>query len=285
MMDLFLKSENFLELVFFITLGVKIEMSAEYDTFRPKTTIFAVKTTIGQEKAVLQSIFNKLRVLIPFPEVQSFMILDKYRGYIFIEANHQTDVIQLIAGVRHVHGNVVGSIELESIADDIMPKRAAEIFAEGDYVEITNGPLTGHKGYIEKMPSMKKEEIVVSITSMENPFTVKIHADYLKILEKKVKEVVQKEFKFGDALEAEEVKEVKEIKAIKAIKPTMTPKIMEIEEEEELPVKEEVEEETHEEEVYEEPEKVTAHDDDRTTFIDFGDDDDDDDDDFWGKFA
>ena len=40
-----------------------------------KTTIFAVRTTIGQEKSVLQNIFNRLRVLNPFPNLKCILPL------------------------------------------------------------------------------------------------------------------------------------------------------------------------------------------------------------------
>jgi len=232
-------------------------MSVDYEEGRSKTTIFAVKTTIGKEKSVLQNILNKLRVLIPFPEVQSFMVLEQYRGYIFVEANHQTDVVQLIAGVRHVHGNVVGSIDLDSIAHIVIPKRAAELFSDGDLVEIVKGPFSGHKGEIEKMPSQKKEEIIVRITSTDNPITVKIHADYLKIIEKKVKEIVQKEFKFGEVepLKAEDLDAMSESAGNVA-------------------------------NVGSSPAPIAASDDSKSTFIDFGDEDEEEDeDDTWGKFA
>ena len=232
-------------------------MSVDYEEGRTKTTIFAVKTTIGKEKSVLQNILNKLRVLIPFPEVQSFMVLEQYRGYIFVEANHQTDVVQLIAGVRHVHGNVVGSIDLESIANIVIPKRAAELFSEGDFVEIVKGPFSGHKGVIEKMPSQKKEEIIVRITSMDNPVTVKIHADYLKILDKKIKEPVQKEFKFGDAKELK----VEDLDRLSESADFGT-------------------------DMGVEASSVSASEASKSTFIDFGDEDEEEDeDDTWSKFV
>jgi transcriptional antiterminator NusG len=236
-------------------------MGVEYESSHEKTTIFAVKTTIGQEKAVLQSIFNKLRVLIPFPEVQSFMVTEQFRGYIFIEANHQTDVLQLIAGVKHVHGSVVGSIKLNDIAHIVIPKRAAELFSEGDYVEVSKGPFSGHKGYIEKMPSQKKEDIAVRITSAENAIVIRIHADYLKVLEKKLKEPIQKEFKFGDVpnLSVDDLRSDSEDRVDDALSFGQE----------------------------EGAEEVGATSDGRSTHIDFGDEEDDeeDDDDAWDKFG
>lgn len=236
-------------------------MSVDYEEGRSKTTIFAVKTTIGKEKAVLNSIFQKMRVLIPFPEVQSYMVLEQYRGYIFVEANHQTDVVQLIAGVKHVHGGVVGSIDLESIAHIVIPKRAAELFSEGDLVEITKGPFSGHRGLIEKMPSQKKEEIIVRITSTDNPITVKIHADYLKVLEKKIKEPIQREFKFGEAkeLKASDLDAMAEQAGVGA---------------------------GAGDDFGAGSEPITASDQTKDTFIDFGDEDEEEDeDDTWGKFG
>jgi ribosomal protein L24 len=165
----------------------------------------------------------------------------------------------------HVHGGVVGSIDLDSIAHIVIPKRAAELFSEGDLVEITKGPFAGHKGLIEKMPSQKKEEIIVRITTTDNPITIKLHADYLKVLEKKIKEPVQREFKFGEAkeLKASDLAEMANQAGFSASEGIGA-----------------------DADLGDRGEQVTASDQTKDTFIDFGDEDEEeDDDDTWGKFG
>ncbi len=60
----------------------------------------------------------------------------KFRGYVFIEAIHQRDVILITNGVPHVRGKVVGSIPLDEIGHIIKPERVVKTIEEGDIVEI-----------------------------------------------------------------------------------------------------------------------------------------------------
>ncbi|WP_457559047.1 transcription elongation factor Spt5 [Candidatus Harpocratesius sp.] len=150
-----------------------------------KTTIFAVRTTIGQEKSVLQNIFNRLRVLNPFPDLKCMMIAEELRGYVFIEAVHQRDVMIAISGLRHVKGKIVGSISLESIAHVISPRKVTEILEEGDTVEIISGIFTGQKAEVVRMPKEgAKEEVTLRLLDSDSAISIKIHGDFLKLVEK-----------------------------------------------------------------------------------------------------
>ena len=161
-----------------------------YDTPMPneigsKTTIFAVRTTIGQEKSVLQNIFNRLRVLNPFPNLKCLMIAEELRGYVFIEAVHQRDVMITISGLRHVKGKIVGSISLESISHVISPRKVTEILEEGDTVEIVSGIFAGQKAQVIRMPKEgAKEEVTLRLLDSDSAISIKIHGDFLKLVEK-----------------------------------------------------------------------------------------------------
>jgi len=150
-----------------------------------KTTLFAVRTTIGQEKGVLQSMFNKLRVINPFPDIKVMMISEQLRGYVFVEATHQRDVLMLIAGLRHVKGKVVGSIKLETIAHVISPRRVTELLEEGDTVKIVTGIFQGQKAVVVRMPKEgAKEEVTLRLKDSDSSIAIKMHGDFLKLLEK-----------------------------------------------------------------------------------------------------
>ena len=150
-----------------------------------KTTIFAVRTTIGQEKSVLQNIFNRLRVLNPFPDIKCMMIAEELRGYVFIEAVHQRDVMITISGLRHVKGKIVGSISLESISHVISPRKVTEILEEGDTVEIVSGIFAGQKAEVIRMPKEgAKEEVTLRLLDSDSAISIKIHGDFLKLVEK-----------------------------------------------------------------------------------------------------
>lgn len=150
-----------------------------------KTTIFAVRTTIGQEKSVLQNIFNRLRVLNPFPDLKALLIAEELRGYVFIETIHQRDVMITIAGLRHIKGKIVGSISLESISHVISPRKVTEILEEGDTVEIISGVFQNQKAQVIRMPKEgAREEVNLRLLNSDSAISIKIHGDFLKLVQK-----------------------------------------------------------------------------------------------------
>ncbi len=150
-----------------------------------KTTIFAVRTTIGQEKSVLQNIFNRLRVLNPFPDLKALLIAEELRGYVFIEAIHQRDVMISIAGLRHIKGKIVGSIALESISHVISPRKVTEILEEGDTVEIISGVFQNQRAQVIRMPKEgAREEVNLRLLNSDSAISIKIHGDFLKLVQK-----------------------------------------------------------------------------------------------------
>jgi transcription elongation factor Spt5 len=149
------------------------------------TTLFAVRTTIGQEKSVANMIFGRLRLRDPIPDIKAILTADQLRGYVFIEAIQQNDVQESISGIRHVKGKIVGSIKLTDLAHVIVPRKVTEILEEGDIVEIVSGIFQNRRAVIERMPREgAKEEVVVRLTDSDSPISIKVHGDYLKLLEK-----------------------------------------------------------------------------------------------------
>jgi transcription elongation factor Spt5 len=150
-----------------------------------RTTIFAVRTTIGQEKGVLQLLYNRLFTINPFPDVKAMLISEQLRGYVFVEATHQRDVLLLIAGIRHVKGKVVGSIKLDSIGHVISPRRVTEVLEEGDQVEIVSGIFQGQKALVTRMPKEgAREEVTLRLIGSDSAISIKIHGDFLKLVQK-----------------------------------------------------------------------------------------------------
>lgn len=166
------------------------------DELANKTTIFAVRTTIGQEKSVLNIIFNKLRVMNPFPDLKALMISEQLRGYIFIEAIHQREVMATIAGVPHIKGKVVGSIKLEDIQHVIQPRKVTEVLEEGDTVEIVSGIFAGQQARVVRMPKEgAREEVTLRLLGSDSDISIKIHGDFLKLIAKGEKRQEKYEFK------------------------------------------------------------------------------------------
>ena len=169
--------------------------SASPQSAQAQTTIFAVRTTIGRERTVQDLVFSRLRTVHPVPDLKAILTADKkFRGYVFIEAIHQRDVILITNGVPHVRGKVVGSIPLDEIGHIIKPERIVKIIEEGDIVEIAEGLFKEKKAQVIAMPKEgTKEEVTLRLIGdgEASNITVKIHADYLKLIEKQRKAVTE----------------------------------------------------------------------------------------------
>ena len=172
-----------------------------------QTTIFAVRTTIGRERTVQDLVFSRLRTVHPVPDLKAILTADKkFRGYVFIEAIHQRDVILITNGVPHVRGKVVGSIPLDEIGHIIKPERIVKIIEEGDIVEIAEGLFKEKKAQVITMPKEgTKEEVTLRLVGdgEASNITVKIHADYLKLIEKQRKAVTEYVLQDGEMTEEE----------------------------------------------------------------------------------
>jgi transcription elongation factor Spt5 len=169
-----------------------------------KTTIFAVRTTIGQEKGVLNLLFNRLRVMNPFPDIKVMMISEQLRGYVFVEAIHQREIQALATGIPHVKGKVVGSIKLESISHVISPRRVTEVLEEGDEVEIISGLFQGQRATVVRMPREgAKEEVTLRLLQSDSAISIKIHGDFLKLTRKGEKHKDKYTFKEGEEVSAD----------------------------------------------------------------------------------
>jgi transcription termination/antitermination protein NusG len=150
--------------------------------------VFAVKTSIAHEKGVAEMIESKLKNRVPRPEIKSILVIDQLRGYVFLEAPHQRDVMLALSEIRHVKGKV-GQIKLEELDHFLKPEPLTETLEIGDKVEIIAGLFAGEKALVSKIDE-SKDEVTLSLVGSDNPIPIKVHADYLKVIEKGLGPVV-----------------------------------------------------------------------------------------------
>ncbi|MHA1839950.1 MAG: transcription elongation factor Spt5 [Candidatus Ranarchaeia archaeon] len=158
---------------------------------RPKTKkkrspqIFAVRTTTGQEKGVAILIAEK--AVSVGANVTAVMAPEVLRGYVLVEAPSQRDVLISIAGLRHVRGKVVGKIDVKDVEHFLTPRSPTEGLEEGDFVEIIRGPFKGEKARVTQIIA-NREEVVLQLLESTYPIPIRVHGDFIKIIEKGVKE-------------------------------------------------------------------------------------------------
>ncbi len=151
------------------------------------TTLFAVRTTINQESNILKQIFYRFKILDIIPDIRAMLVSPLLPGYVFFEAPQKRDVQIAVQGIPHIKGRIVQNIKLSELKHVLLPRSVTEYLEESDTVEIISGVFEGSRAIVMRMPhdSSASEEVVVRLLQEETPITIKIHGDYLKLVEKK----------------------------------------------------------------------------------------------------
>jgi len=153
----------------------------EMATEERSTIIFAVRTTVGQERNVANLITGRAEANnIP---LKAILVPETLKGYIFIEANGPHIVEEAIGGIKHVRSRVPGVVSLSEVEKYIVVRPIIEELNVNDIVEVTGGPFKGMKAKITGIDKAKEE---VTIELLEATFTlpITVHADYVKVTEK-----------------------------------------------------------------------------------------------------
>lgn len=150
-----------------------------------KSKIFAIRTTIGQEKNVIRMIEAKSRS--KQLEIYSLFSPDELRGYVLVEAPERRDVLEAMTGIPHAKGVLEGEVpfsEIEHFLEEKPPIKGLDI---GDIVELISGPFKGEKAKVIRVDK-GKEEVTIELIEATVPIPVTVKADYVRILEKKEEE-------------------------------------------------------------------------------------------------
>lgn len=146
-----------------------------------RQSMLAVKTSIGHEKAVADSIASRAK---PKP-IGLFAILSPatIRGYVFVEAMNTDSLREVVKGVRRTRGIVKGETTFAEIEHFLTPKPIVSGIVEGDIVELIAGPFKGEKARVQQIDE-NKEEITVELFEAMVPIPVTIRGDHVRVLEK-----------------------------------------------------------------------------------------------------
>ena len=150
-----------------------------------ESKIYAVRTTIGQEKNVADMItartdkegFGIYSILVPY----------EIRGYIMVETLNKTEIEKSLKGVSHSRGIVEGETGIAEIEKFFEPKPMVTKVDTGDIVELITGPFKGEKARVVRV-DLKKEELTVELFEATVPIPVTIRGDSIKVVRKEEKD-------------------------------------------------------------------------------------------------
>ena len=133
----------------------------------PQSRFFAIKTTGGQEKNVVN--MSEIRVKFnnnrkpddeqPVDKMQIYSIIlpENQKGYVYVEAPNAQSVGRCITGMKHVKNIVPGIMQFSDIDKLLITTPSVEDFAVNDLVVVTSGPFKRMNAKIEKLDTAKSE--------------------------------------------------------------------------------------------------------------------------------
>jgi transcriptional antiterminator NusG len=143
--------------------------------------IFTVRTTVGQERVVIDILYHKIKE----DGLPAFSLVEMadLKGYILIEADSEKTVELLIHNVPHIKGGqiVSGKININEIAGILESRPLMSSIKPGQTVEIILGPFKGSRAKVTRV-NVSKEEVVIELfdATVKVPITMK--AENIKLL-------------------------------------------------------------------------------------------------------
>ena len=146
-----------------------------------RQSIMAVKTSIGHEKSVVNSIASRAKK----EDSGIFAVISPptLRGYVLVESINPDALEHIVKGIRRARGLVKGETTFEEIDHFLTPKPLVSGVMEGDIVELVAGPFRGEKARVQHIDE-SKEEITVELFESMVPIPVTVRGDHVRVLEK-----------------------------------------------------------------------------------------------------
>ena len=145
-----------------------------------KTSIYAVRTTSGQERTVVDLMASRAQVKkLP---ITSILAPEVIKGYIFVEANGPHFVDEAIAGTRHARTRTKGVVSIQAIERFIVTKPVIEELSVGNLVEVVGGPFRGLRAKITHVDKVKQEVVIELLEEGFATLPITVHADYVKLV-------------------------------------------------------------------------------------------------------
>lgn len=142
--------------------------------------IYAIKTIIGRENVVLDSITGKAKV--QGLDIKALVHPEEIRGYIFIEGEMK-DIETAIKEIPHARGIIRKTVEISEIKRFLQPKKVVIEIKGGDIVEVIGGPFKGEKGRITRYDADKRE-VTIELIEVSVPIPVTVNAGLVKVIKK-----------------------------------------------------------------------------------------------------
>jgi transcriptional antiterminator NusG len=142
--------------------------------------IFIIKTVVGRENIVLDSMASKAKA--QKLDIRVLVHPEEIKGYIFVEGELK-DVEKSVQLIPHVRGLIKNPVDIGQLQRFLEPKTVELELNVGDVVEVIGGPFKGERGKIVRYDKIKREA-VIELLEVTVPIPITISVEFIKILEK-----------------------------------------------------------------------------------------------------
>jgi len=146
---------------------------------KPKTHIFALRTTANREDQVLD--FLSANVQKKGLEVYAAIRPHGMRGYIFVEAADRINAEQAAFNVPYARGILPKEIDYKEIEHMLEQVKRDVNIKKNDIVEIISGPFKREQAKITRI-DQAKEEVVVELLEAAVPIPITVKMDSVKVI-------------------------------------------------------------------------------------------------------
>jgi len=154
----------------------------EIEPIEHDVKIYAVKTIIGRENVVLESMFGKAKVGGLY--IKAMVHPEELKGYIFIEGELK-DIENIIKEIPHARGILKAPVSISDIKRFMESKKIQIKVNDGDIVEVIGGPFKGEKGKVTRFDDTKGE-VTIELIEVTVPIPVTVNAGLVKVIKKGV---------------------------------------------------------------------------------------------------
>jgi len=138
--------------------------------------IFAIRTIVGREEAVLDSLYNRaVKNNIP---IKALMHPQEIKGYVFVEGELE-NVKELVKGVVNVRGLITTPVNVSELEKFLKPKESKIEVNLGDIIEVVSGPFKDTRGRVTRIDTIKRE-VTIEPLEVSVPIPITIPIEFVK---------------------------------------------------------------------------------------------------------
>ena len=116
--------------------------------------------------------------------IKAILQTEDLRGYIFIEADDEDKILELVKGAPHIRGLVGKEVSIDQLERFIVPEKQTIKIEPGDIIEVISGPFKGERAKVQRIDEVK-QELSIELLEAAIPIAVTIPMAAVRLYEKK----------------------------------------------------------------------------------------------------